>query len=57
MKKRAIFKLNGKVVYDSKFQDDLEMNMIEDRDIADELRKYGKPSEIASVTFKLEVNE
>lgn len=56
MKRRAVFKVNGKVLYDSDFRDDdIEILTTEDIDIADELRWHGKPSEIASVTITMEV--
>ena len=53
-----MFKLNGKVMYDSGFHDgNLDMTIIEDRDIADELKRYGKPSQIAGLTYTLDVQE
>lgn len=55
MMQRVVLTVNGKIVYDSGLRDDIEVAYTENHDIADELQRFDKPSNIASRTLTVGV--
>lgn len=55
MKQRVVITVNGTVLYDTGLHEDVEYEVIQDNDIADELRIYGKPGELVSMSLAVNV--
>lgn len=55
MKQRVVVTINGTVLYDTGLHEDVEYEVIENNDIADELRIYHKPGVIVSTSLALNV--